>query len=362
MSKKYLRIKNTKMGEKMKKEAYYESSAYAENFAMDSISYAEDKGDELSVLEKAIEEFGSGEEGVVGDVFPTGDFSESDFDEEEYKDMTLQEALEGLSEGDESLGDLAEELEELDKDVEELLDEHGDKPLSDLIPGSSLSAGELDGEVEEKETDYANDGDLTKFMDYISGEYPAKIPMHDGRTTTGCEKAIVFLDRLNSQISRAIKDDVESVLDLEKLEEIRGHIMRDVITLKDHLNNLKRKIKEEHSKKASTDAPMWINSEGKSVDIVKEATTPHSRGMVITITPFQRAITGMMINAHVSAGKPMDEVYQALKEKYDITDREELEIIQICMDSGFPFFKDRGTIGEDKDEKISVDFMKNYLS
>lgn len=362
MSKKYLKTKNTKMGEEMKKEAYYEDSAYVEDFAMDSISYAEDKDDELSVLEKAMEEFGSGEEGVVGDVFSTGDFSEGDFAEEEYKDMTLQEALEGLSEGDESLGELADELKELDQDVDELLEEHGDTKLSDLIPGSSLSSKDLDGEKEEKETDYANDGDLTKFMDYISGEYPANIPAHDGRTTTGCEKAIVFLDRLNSQISRAIKDDADSILDLEKLEEIRGHIMRDVITLKDHLNNLKKKIKEEHSKKAFSESPKWVNGSGDSVDIVKEATTPHNRGSVITITPFQRAITGMMINAHVSAGKPMDEVYQALKEKYDITDREELEIIQICMDSGFPFFKDRGTVGEKEEDKLSVDFMKNYLA
>jgi regulator of replication initiation timing len=360
MSKKYLKTQFKNSGEEMNKQAYYSEASYAEDFIVDQTDYAEDE--ELSVLEQAIKEFGSDEEGVVMDVFPTGAFSENDFSEKEFGDMTLQEALDSMMEGDESLGELAEELEKLDEEVEELVEEHGDMKLSDLIPGSDLSAADLDEDKEEKETDYANDGDLTKFMDYITSEYPKNIPSHDGRSTTGCEKAIVFLDKLNSQISRAIKDDVDSVLDLEKLEEIRGSIMRDVITLKDHLNNLKRKIKEQHSKKASDAPPAWKNSAGESVDIVKEATTPHNRGIVITITPFQRAITGMMINAHVSAGKPMAETFEALKKKYDITDREELEIIQICMDSGFPFFKDRGTVGDKDEDRLSVDFMKNYLA
>lgn len=361
MSKQYFKAKTISEERKMKKEAYYEESAYVEDFSMDSVNYAEDKESNSSILERALEELDSeGEEGVIKDVFTTGEFSESDFSEEDFGDMTLGEALENLSKGEDSLGDLAEELSDLDETVDEIIEDHGDMKISDLIPGSSLSASDLDEDKEEKQTDYANDGDLTKFMEYLSGEYPSKIPSHDGRSTTGCEKAIVFLDRLNSQISRAIKDDVDNVLDLESLEQIRGSIMKDVITLKEHLNNLKKKIKEDHSKKASNTPPEWISASGKEVDLIKEATTP--RNMVICITPFLRAITGMMINAHVSAGKPMDEVFQALKEKYDITDREELEIIQVCMDSGFPIFKDRGTVSSSKEDGLGIDFIRNYLA
>lgn len=350
-----LKRKIKQKGEDMKKQAYYEDSSYSEN----SVNYAEDEDLGQGMFEDVLESLDlNEEEGVITDVFETGSFSENDFSEEDVGDMTLQQALEGLSEGGESLGDLAEELKETEEEVEELIEEHGDVKISDLIPGANVSAKEVSGEEEEKETDYANDGDLSKFMDYIATEYPANIPSHDGRTTVGCEKAISFLDRLNSQISRAVQDDVDSVLDLEKLEEIRGSIMRDVITLKDHLNNLKKKIKEQHSKKA---APLWVGADGKGVDLTKEAAIPNN--VVIAVTPFERAISGMMINAHVSAGKPMDEVYEALKEKYDLTDREELSILQICMDSGFPLFKDRGTIsGKDEKDSLSVDFLKNYFA
>tara|TARA_B100001094_G_scaffold333399_1_gene411478 strand:- start:3306 stop:4385 length:1080 start_codon:yes stop_codon:yes gene_type:complete len=345
-------------GEGMKKEAYYEDSSYSEN----SVNYAEDEGLDNGMFEDILESLDlNEEEGVITDVFETGSFSENDFSEQDVEDLTLQQALESLSEGDSSLGDLAEELKETEEEVEELLEEHGDSKISDLIPGANISIKEVGGEEEAKETDYANDGDLSKFMEYIASEYPSNIPTHDGRTTVGCEKAISFLDRLNSQISRAVQDDVESHLDLERLEGIRGSIMRDVITLKDHLNNLKKKIKEQHLKKATKTAPLWVNADGEKVVLTKEAAIPNN--LVIAITPFERAISGMMINAHVSAGKPMAEVYEALKEKYDLTDREELAILQICMDSGFPLFKDRGAAsGKDKKDSLSVDFLKNYFA
>ena len=147
-----------------------------------------------------------------------------------------------------------------------------------------------------------------------------------------------------------------------ELENVRASIMRDVIKLKQHLGNLKKKLKESNSNDQNR-IPLWKNSEGKEIsldEMKKSASVPNN--MVICITPFQRAITGMMINAHVSSGKPMAEVFEALKKKYDINEREELEIVQICMDSGFPIFKDRGTVGDDADNDSSIDFIKNYFA
>ena len=66
-----------------------------------------------------------------------------------------------------------------------------------------------------------NDRDLSKFMEHVEGQYPGNIPRHDGTSTVGCERAISFLDRLNGDISRAIREDHDSVLVLAKLEEER---------------------------------------------------------------------------------------------------------------------------------------------
>jgi hypothetical protein len=213
-------------------------------------------------------------------------------------------------------------------------------------------------------------------MDHISALYPAKIPRHDGTSTVGCERAISFLDRMNGDISRAIRDDHENVLDIEKLEEVRVNIMRDVLVLKDHLGKLKKNIKNTHNEGkqslASTGVPDWESPSGKVVpyselkegaDISKQASTPNN--IVIAVSPFERAISGMMINAHVSSGHPMEEVYASLKKKYDLTDREELSIMQLCMDSGFHIFKDRGSYSEESagdGEKRGIDFVRNYFA
>ena len=58
----------------------------------------------------------------------------------------------------------------------------------------------------------------------------------------------------------------------------------------------------------------------------------------------------------------MADTFEALKEKYDISEREELSIMQICMDSGFPIFKDRGTVGSGETGDIALDFVKNYFA
>lgn len=260
-----------------------------------------------------------------------------------------------------------DELDDLEDGVEEIVDEYGDEKLGDLLPGSDLKLSELEEKAPKKETTYKDDGDLTKFMAYIMEAYPAKIPQHDGKSTLGCERAISYLDALDGEISRAIRDDKQNVLDIGSLEDIRVRIMKDVIVLKDHLGKLKAKFKEEHKKKAEeSEPPVWKTASGADVSfesLVKEATTPSK--MMIAVSAFERAIVGILINAHVSAGHPLDEVFKFLCEKYDLTDREQLAVLQVCMDSGFHIFKDRGSMppsGDDEDMHDGVDFVKNYFA
>ena len=285
--------------------------------------------------------------------------------DEDISDMTVEEALTPMIDGDESLDSLSDELKDMGKDVTDFVEEHGDKKISDLVPGSSIHSADLDDKVEEKVTNYVDDGDLTKFMDYINESYPHKIPPHDGKSTLGCERAISFLEKLNSEISKGIREDSDNALDISRLEDVRVRIVKDVILLKEHLGKLKKKLKEAHEKKSNEAIIPWTSKTGKSLEyeqLIKEATTPNK--MVIAVSPFERAIVGILINAHVSAGHPLDKVYDFLCEKYDLDDREKLSILQICMDSGFHIFKDRGTIGskEDDKNKDGIDFITNYFA
>ena len=332
------------------------------------VSYAE--GDYVSFAEDDIAEDDMLEE-LRGNAAVGAALESADLSQEDLEGATLGDILEPFAEGEGSLGELGGELEELDEDVTKFIEEHGDVSLSDLIPGSELTSDDLDNDKEEKETNYADDGDLSKFMEYVNDQYPAKIPQHDGRSMVGCERASSFLDKLNNEISRAIREDTDDVLDLEMLEGVRVGIMKDVLVLKEHLGKLKKLVKDEHGKKASIGndgVPRWTNGSGREVEydeLTKEA-TPNN--IVIAVSPFERAISGIMINAHVSGGHPMEEVYGFLSDKYGINDREELAIMQLCMDSGFHIFKDRGTFSSDcgdNDEtgvKRGVDFMRNYFA
>lgn len=343
--------------------------SYAVDYIEDSVvDYAEDDGLNLSTdyAEDYVEDYAEdyveddAEEGIIAEIF-----SEEEYEEptEFGHDMTLKEVLDQMNEDGGSFKNLSEELEDIGEELDEIVEENPDVTLGDMIPGTSISSRDIDGEEEEVETDYANDKDLSKFMEYITGQYPASIPSHDGRTTVGCERAISFLERLNSDISRAIKDDVDGILDLAELESVRANIMHDVIKLKQHLGNLKKKLKEVSAKTNESEIPLWKNSQGKLVDALKmEKSASVPNNLVIAVTPFERAITGIMINSHVSAGRPMADTFEALKEKYDISEREELAIMQICMDSGFPIFKDRGTVGSEDDDGTALDFVKNYFA
>jgi len=347
-----------------KESNYSDAVSFAED---DHISFEEDGFDGMSQEEI----FGAG---MASADVGTGDEGETIFEEDlkELGDMSLEEALKPFSEGEGSFGDLGDTLEDLDEDVTKFVEEHGDMPLSDLLPGADDYQPD---EEPEPETDYANDKDLSKFMAHVEELYPAQIPKHDGKSTVGCERAISFLDRMNGDISRAIREDHDSILDIAKLEDIRVNIMRDVLVLKDHLGKLKRQIKDNHAQKDSTASsiPNWKSPSGRNLsyddlkdaeELEKKASTPNN--LVIAVSPFERAISGMMINAHVSAGHPMEDVYASLKKKYSLTDREELSIMQLCMDSGFHIFKDRGSYApegsKDDDGKRGVDFVRNYFS
>jgi len=217
------------------------------------------------------------------------------------------------------------------------------------LPGSESFADDMEDEGEEEDnTDWPKDRNVKKFMVYILDTYPSKIPKHDGKSIVAIERAISFLNRINKEISEAVRKDTEGCLDVDKLEDIRKNIYKDVNLLKQHIKKMEEKLKKQSSES--------VEFLSKEAELKKEATTPKIQ---MVMTPFERAISGMIINAVVSAGHPIDDVFDALKDKYKLTDREELSILQLLMDMGFPIYKDRGTLGDDSK---AVDFAKNYFS
>ena len=233
------------------------------------------------------------------------------------------------------------------------------------IPGADSVY--IDDEPEEpkeepKITNWNDDRDVSHFTDYLRDSLN-NYPKHDGHSISGCERTYAYISRLNNEISEAVRKDVNQELDTDFLEKARVKMMQDMRTLKEHMGKLKKKLKSSTGEDNSVESAIIALGRSASNEIEKEATVARQQ---MVITPFERAISGILINAVISAGHPFEDVYDFLKEKYKLDEREELALMQMVMDAGFPIFKDRGSIGVSPEkgketERHGVDFIKTYF-
>jgi hypothetical protein len=86
--------------------------------------------------------------------------------------------------------------------------------------------------------------------------------------------------------------------------------------------------------------------------ITKEAMTPKVQ---LVMSPFERSICGIIVNAYVSNGKSVENTYAELKKQYKFSDRDELSITQLLMDLGYPIA--RNLIGMPHG---NIEFSTNY--
>jgi hypothetical protein len=295
-----------------------------------------------------------------------------------------------------------------DKDVieifeqDDLLDE-AVEVLEDIVPGADLViiAPDEDDDAkvveETRERDWVNDGDHSQFIKYVRERLDG-IPRHTGQTTVGCERAIAYLKRLDKEISRAIQSDDDNVIDEEEAEKIRDTIIEFVSKLEDAYDTLtsKKRLKRKASVKIGnqviarindgvdikyyvsvdngegeeflpvsiaepTDEQVQIFALGEQTNdsLVKEA---GSAKIFLFEDPFLHAITRLLLNSHVSAGRDIEKVYAGLNNKYNFTPREELSIQELLLQKGFPMFKDLGRLGDNQDHSTGegIDFGTTY--
>lgn len=174
---------------------------------------------------------------------------------------------------------------------------------------------------------------------------------------TEMERALGQYKRLNNYISNAMQSDYDGVINAKKIDSMRKVIEQSIDELEDALEGLKQLKKEKRK--------MRRRGEEDNLDLKKEATAPHFNGFQMLITPFQRAIAGALINGKVSGGRNLEELWSEAKKKYKMEDREELEILQILADMGYPEFKDRLRLGEDSDPTRTEGFgewLSNYYA
>jgi len=272
-------------------------------------------------------------------------FEEEDDDDDDEEDFIFVEG----DDDDEDV-DSAEALVEIESnDPEEIMFS------LPFMPGSSFSEDEIepeldvdeDEEVEVTEKDIWDwkSGGLSKFLEWLHNMMNS-VPSHTGKEISGIERAISFLSALDKAISQAVRSDIKNELNIAKIEEARKIIHDGIDRLEDRLESLMAGRKKKKNKKAS-DEDAGIVKEAQKISGVK--------GIVVTVPLLISRVARVCINGHVSAGHDIEKLFEDQVKKYDLSNREQAETLQLLEDMGYPVRRDRSKLVDEHIDTTSTD-------
>jgi len=191
---------------------------------------------------------------------------------------------------------------------------------------------------------------VSNFLPWLQGMLN-NIPRHTGRDSSGLERAISYLEALDKEISKAVRMDLKNQIAIDAVEQAREEIHKGLERLYDRYEKVmanrypKRKGK---AKKKKAD----FDGEG----LTKEAGTDRVNGISVTVPLLISGIVRTCINSMVSAGKDIEDCFEGLSKKYNLTNREIFESFQLFSDMGYSIRRPRGY---DLDEEIDTSSTDN---
>lgn len=232
-------------------------------------------------------------------------------------------------------------------------------------------------------------------------------PKHSGYDSAGLERAVSYMEKLDAEISKVMRTDLDSELDANQVEKIRSQLDDGLSRLYARLEKVKESKKSSRKgkkKKTAQDLSVQINEvltrwadediqayvEENSVPgeewdaqkaihqianggeepgyeglvIVKEAQKITGvKGVYVTVPLLISRVARVCINGTVSAGHDIEDLYNRQVKKYNLNDREQAEVRQLLWDMGYPMREDRGFFPEDDLEvwdSDNMDWAANY--
>jgi len=183
------------------------------------------------------------------------------------------------------------------------------------------------------------------------------VPKHSGQDSAGLERAIAYLDRLDGEISRAMRMDLDGQLDANQIEKVRSMIDDGISRLNDRLDKVKKVKKTKRSKKKSA-------VEETNDMLVKEAQKITGvQGVMIIADLLTSRIARVCINGMVSGGHDIEDLYARQVKEYGLNKREQACVMQLLTDMGYPLRQDRGFMPDeeiDLESSDNMDWAANY--
>jgi hypothetical protein len=253
-------------------------------------------------------------------------------------------------------------------DVEIVVEELPGAPPGTKDPEPMLEVSDEPLHADEKPADDANDAKKEKnekwdwskkgphgFVAWIK-ERIDSVPKHSGYDSAGLERAMAYMDRLDNEISKAMRMDLDGELDANKVEEVRAKLDEGIARLQARLDKVKETKKSTRKRKKSSE----IEHEG----IVKEAQKILGVSGVYIMAPLLiSGLARICVNGTISAGHDISDLYHRQVQQWKLSDREQFELKQLLFDMGFPIPYDRSVVADQDFDPASEDnyeFMANY--
>ncbi len=274
---------------------------------------------------------------------------------------------------------IVEDDDQFDKSILDLI-EKDDEPTNvdvktdevvfniNLIPGapedivldddndeeSEISKEQQEEIIEEINSwDWEKSHGTSKFLTWLKGMIEG-VPSHSGSDTTGVERAIAYFEKLNVEISRAMRKDFKREIDASKAEEARSMIEDGLKRLSDRLERLRQKKFNKNRKKADQEQD----------GLVKTAETSFTGRIQVNVPYFISFLARTCVDASIQGGKDMRDTFVKLASEYKLDKREKVQVIQLIKDMGYPLVMDRIRINEGKLDMAEKggEFLAQYPS
>lgn len=254
-------------------------------------------------------------------------------------------------------------------EVEIVIDELPGAPAGTKDPEPMLEVSEEPIHAEEKDDNdakKAKDGkgekwDWSKhgphgFVSWIQSRI-ADVPKHSGYDSAGLERAVAYMERIDNEISKAMRMDLDGELDGNKVESVRSQLDDGIARLQARLDKVKDTKKSNKRKKKSE----YIMDEDGFIKEAQKITGV--QGVYVTVPLLISRIARVCVNGTVSAGHDIEDLYHRQVKKYSLNEREQAEVQQLLFDMGYPLRQDRGFMPDDDlevSDSDNMDWAANY--
>lgn len=174
------------------------------------------------------------------------------------------------------------------------------------------------------------------------------VPKHSGYDSAGLERAVAYLERLDNEVSKAMRMDLDGELDANQIEKVRAIIDNGIERLHDRLDKVKTSKKKTRKKKSELEIDGLVKEAQKITGV---------QGIYIVAPLLISRIARVCINGMVSAGHDIEDLYARQVKKYKLNDREQAETMQLLADMGYPLRQDRGFL---PDEEVDITSSDNF--